>query len=973
MRPVTKTARSSTSTRAAPERSRTEERAPAPAASTEVAALRLNRMYAALSATNEAILRATSVEDLYQRVCDAAVHGGKFNTTAVIVPVAGSSVGQIAGLSGVGKRALRETRFSLDPATPEGRAAIGTAFSTRKTAVVNDYQNDERTKPWHESAKKVGIGSNAAIPLLRDGRAIGVLLLYSAEKNAFDDEICKLLERMAENVVFALDNFDHEAERRHSAEAAVRLGRMYAALSATNEAIMQARSPEELYQRVCDAVAARGGRFLSALIFLAQPSSPWLKQAAVSSKTNRAQLSQNPRVSIDPAHPEGRGSTGQAFREQRPIVLNDYMNDERTIPWRKAMEGTGVRGMASLPIIRGGQSIGALLMYAREVNSFDDETVKLLERITENLAFALDNFDHAAERRAAENAVRESEARFRALTKLSSDWYWEQDAEFRYTRVESYRGDEPPDGHSHLGKHGWETGYVPESLGGWEERRRLLEAHQPYRDVVMYRVNPDGTRRYISMSGEPVFDVDGRFRGYRGVSREITDKRRAEERIEYLATHDALTGLPNRVMFSQVLHLAIASAQRYQRGLAVLLIDLDRFKIINETLGHEAGDNVLKEMSVRLKNCLRTSDVVARLGGDEFVVLLQDIDEGSEISTVARKILSTLMKPINVRGQECRLTASLGICSYPGDGVDEQSLMKNADSAMYLAKEEGKNNFQFYSHHMNNQSLERLTLETSLQGALERNEFALHYQPKVDLRTGAISGVEALIRWKSSMGLVSPAQFIPLAEETGLIVPIGRWVLRTACQQNVEWQRAGLPPMRMAVNLSARQFGDENLLADIRTALADSGMRPELLELEITEGMVMKNADRALKLIGSLKEMGVYLAIDDFGTGYSSLAQLKRFPIDTLKIDRSFIRDIPDDAEDKAITEAIIAMGRSLNLTIVAEGVETEAQAAFLREHACDEMQGYYFSKPIVAEDLATMLREQVSAGDPRIVSLTAR
>jgi len=309
-------------------------------------------------------------------------------------------------------------------------------------------------------------------------------------------------------------------------------------------------------------------------------------------------------------------------------------------------------------------------------------------------------------------------------------------------------------------------------------------------------------------------------------------------------------------------------------------------------------------------------------------------------------------------GQECRVTASIGIALFPNDGEDEQTLMKNADSAMYFAKEEGKNNFQFYSSEINSQTLERLTLESNLRRAMERNEFSLNYQAKLDLRSGAITGVEALLRWNNAeLGSVSPTKFIPVAEETGLIVHIGRWVLRTACEQNVAWQREGLPPINMAVNLSGRQFADDNLVEDIATILRETGMKPGLLELEITEGMLIHNIERALKLLTAIKKMGVRLAIDDFGTGYSSLGQLKNFPIDTLKVDRSFIRDLATDSEDKAITSAIIAMGKTLSLTVVAEGVETIEQQDFLRDQACDEMQGYYFSKPIAADDFAALLR----------------
>jgi diguanylate cyclase (GGDEF)-like protein len=389
----------------------------------------------------------------------------------------------------------------------------------------------------------------------------------------------------------------------------------------------------------------------------------------------------------------------------------------------------------------------------------------------------------------------------------------------------------------------------------------------------------------------------------------------------------------------------------------VLFIDLDRFKFVNDTLGHQAGDALLKEMSARLKAELRASDVVARLSGDEFVVLLREVDGLDQVGAVARKILSAAMKPIESVGRECRVTASIGIAMYPLDAQDEQSLMKSADMAMYLAKEEGKNNYQFYSADMRSQSIEKLALETELRGALGRNELFLHYQAKLDLKTETITGVEALLRWNNpELGSVTPAQMIPIAEETGLIVPIGKWVLKTACEQNVSWQQQGLPALCMAVNLSPRQFADPDLITDIAAVLQETGMAPELLELEITESMVMHNTDRAVTLLKAIKELGVRLAIDDFGTGYSSLAQLKRFPIDTLKVDRSFIREIPNDTEDKAITEAIIALGRTLGLTVVAEGVETEAQQTFLREQACDEIQGYYFSRPVAPDQFATFL-----------------
>jgi diguanylate cyclase (GGDEF)-like protein len=431
-------------------------------------------------------------------------------------------------------------------------------------------------------------------------------------------------------------------------------------------------------------------------------------------------------------------------------------------------------------------------------------------------------------------------------------------------------------------------------------------------------------------------------------------------RVEYLAYHDGLTALPNRSLFNKLLSQAISQARRYHRQLAVAFIDLDRFKQINDTLGHEAGDELLKEVANRLKACVRHSDTVARLGGDEFVVLLTELSDEQYAATVAQKIITSVAKPFMLLSQEFRVTASIGISTYPKDGPDEQTLTKNADIAMYQAKEDGKNNFQFYSERLNANSLERLTLESSLRHALERNEFQLYYQAKRDIATGQITGMEALLRWQHpDLGIVAPMQFIPVAEETGLIVPIGRWVLQTACLQNVTWQKQGLPRLKIAVNLTARQFSDEHLLRDIAAILKSTGMEASLLELEIHESLLIQDIEKTLRILTDLKTMGIKIAIDDFGTGYSSLATLQRFPLDTIKIDRSYIRDIATRSEDSNLTEAIIAMGKSLSLTVVAQGVETKEQADFLRQHACDEFQGFYFNKPMSADQFTELLQVQ--------------
>jgi diguanylate cyclase (GGDEF)-like protein len=464
-----------------------------------------------------------------------------------------------------------------------------------------------------------------------------------------------------------------------------------------------------------------------------------------------------------------------------------------------------------------------------------------------------------------------------------------------------------------------------------------------------------------------IFGVMGRMSHQLALSRQrAVDEHIAHAaRIEYLAYHDNLTTLPNRSMFSKLLGHSINQAHRYKRQLAVLFLDLDHFKTINDTLGHEAGDQLLQEVAVRLKSCLRETDTVARLGGDEFVIILPELEVEKYAATVAQKILSVTARLFVLLGQECRVTASIGISTYPQDGLDEQTLTKNADIAMYKAKEEGKNNFQFYSEALNASSLERLNLESALRHALERNQFQLYYQAKRDTHSGQITGMEALLRWQHpDLGTVAPMQFIPLAEETGLILPIGKWVLRTACMQNVAWNNLGRTPLSIAVNLTARQFVDENLLANLTKVLADTGMDAHLLELEISEGMLMRDVDNNLRILRGIKDLGVRVAIDDFGIGYSSLALLKQFPLDSIKIDRSFIHDVTNVAEDKALTEAIIAMGRTLSLIVVAQGVETKEQADFLRQNACDEFQGFYLNKPLPADQIAELLHSQLVTTD---------
>jgi len=484
-----------------------------------------------------------------------------------------------------------------------------------------------------------------------------------------------------------------------------------------------------------------------------------------------------------------------------------------------------------------------------------------------------------------------------------------------------------------------------------------LQSGHTFHDVVVTR-RKDGALSHVEETITPLTDRSGRITHFIATGQNITERMQALERLDYLSNHDPLTELPNRALFLDRLAQALPRARWHERVVAVLCLDLDRFKIINDTLGHDVGDRLLQATAERLKQCVREGDTVARVGGNELAIILADVAAVEDIPRVARKILEAHSLPFAIEGRELFASASVGISLYPNDGEGAQSLLKNANIAMHRAKDHGGNNYQFYSVQMAARSAERLELENSLRRALERGEFVLHYQPQLDLATGAITGVEALVRWQHpDLGLVSPLQFIPLAEETGLIVPLGEWVLHTACAQNRAWQGQGLTPMRVSVNLSGRQFQQQNLADRVARALDETGLAPSYLDLELTESILIHETETAISTLQQLDRMGTGILIDDFGTGYSSLSYLKRFPIGTLKIDRSFVRDIATDPNDAAIVTAITTMAHSLGMKVIAEGVETQDQLEFLRDRNCDAMQGYYLSRPIPAEDMSRFLK----------------
>jgi diguanylate cyclase (GGDEF)-like protein/PAS domain S-box-containing protein len=648
----------------------------------------------------------------------------------------------------------------------------------------------------------------------------------------------------------------------------------------------------------------------------------------------------------------GEGLAGVVWQTGQPLWVEDLRREKRMVR-KDVVERTGWYGALLLPVFSNDAVIGVLDFNAPVIPDPGERLLRIFRILGMQIGVA-------NARAITVRQLRESEERYASTVELAAigishvgrdGRFLHVNAQFcqmlGYTREELLQLDirqisHPDDAHMTQ-----------------EPRARLHRGEIGSLKVEKRYLRKDGTSIWVRITaavrrgedGTPLYDIS--------VVEDISDRKRAEERVQYLATHDEMTALPNRTTFFQLLEHAIESAVRYERHGAVLFVDLDRFKIINDSLGHAAGDLLLKETAARLMRCVRKADVVARLGGDEFVVLLDSLDDPAQAAAVARKLLTTILEPIKIGEQECRVTASIGIAKYPDDGRDAIALMKHADMAMYAAKEQGKNNVQFYSAGTSPMSIERLKLETHLRHALERNELHVQYQPRVDVATGTVTGAEALLRWwNQDLGAVSPAQFIPVAEETGLIIPIGRWVLKTACECSMQWRRQGLPAIVMAVNLSPLQFRDAELLSTIKDVLQETGLPAEHLELEITESMVMGNIEKALATINTIKALGVRFAIDDFGTGYSSLAQLKRLPIDTLKVDRSFIRDVSESPQDQAITEAIIRMGKTLGITVIGEGVETAAQYAFLSGHACDEIQGFYFSEPCHPDGFATFLSQ---------------
>jgi diguanylate cyclase (GGDEF)-like protein/PAS domain S-box-containing protein len=747
----------------------------------------------------------------------------------------------------------------------------------------------------------------------------------------------------------------HDVTRLQEHAASLdRLNRTLRMLSGCSQALVHAPDEADLLDSVCWTLLNLGGYEVVA-VGLAQNDA---------AKTVRIAM----QASRERVHPDllqfswgqdalGLGPTGTAIRTGRPALAASIAADPHSAPWQAAAARHGVRTCAALPLVHQGETVGALTLYGAQPGLFDEREVDLLRELADDLTFGImTRRAEVARKRAGEqlrlrDRVIESSSNgilINDLTRPNNPITYVNPA---FERMTGYSAREV------IGRNPRFLIRTDRDQPGLERIRIALREKCEGR-AALRSYHKDGTMFWVELSMSPVRNEAGEATHFVTILNDITERQLYQEELEHQAYHDALTGLANRNLLPDRIRQAILHAHRARQNVAVLLLDLDHFKLVNDSLGHAVGDSLLVSVAERLSAAVREADTVARIGGDEFVVVIADAEREEHITAATQRIMDAVVEPVVVKGKELYASASIGVSIYPRDGTDAETLLKNADVAMYRAKEQGRNNYQFYTPEMNARLTERINLVAGLRRALNRNEFKLYYQPLVDVRDGHIVGLEVLTRWHHPQrGVVSPSVFIPVTEETGLIRPLGEWVLQNACEQGRAWQDMGLPGIVVAVNLSANQFRQKNLAAMVERALRNTGLDSGHLELELTESVVMYNVDEVLATLRDLKSIGVHISLDDFGTGYSSLSYLKRFPIDKLKIDRSFVRDVITNPEDAAIARAVIAMAHSLDMRVVAEGVETAEQLDFLRANQCDQFQGYYYARPLPATESTELLQ----------------
>lgn len=897
---------------------------------------RLTQLYDALSQCNQAIVRCTSQDELFAQICrDAVEFGGMKMVWIGLVDESTRLVPSVASF-GDGVEFLRDKQISVDPDSPLGRGPTGTAIRENRPFWCQDYQNDPATTPWHEEGARFGWGASASLPLHRNGVAIGAFTLYSGEVNAFDEAARNLLQEMAADISYALDNFEREAARicierqseneRNVLELLARGGSLPTLLSYLTH------SYEAMYPGMLCSVLllTADGQHLT---HGAAPSLPDAYCRAIDG------------ASIGPS----AGSCGTAAYTRKTVIVTDISQDPLWHDYKELAQQYGLAACWSVPIISTqNQVLGTFALYYTAPRRPKPSEVDALERGAHLASLAIERAQTEIWLNKLSQAVEQSPNTI-VITDLAANIEYANAAfakETGYSLAE-VRGKNQRILHS--GKNAQST---------YKQMWSLLTAGEIWRGELINR-RKDGTEYIESVLISPVRQPDGKISNYLSIKENITGKKQAEERIVQLAHFDILTGLPNQTLLKNRVGQAMQMTQRSGTQLAVLFMDIDHFKNINDTLGHRVGDELLIQLARRLKALVREEDTLSRMGGDEFILVLPNTDSDGA-AHVAAKILETVARTCHIGQYELVVTPSIGISMYPGDGHDFDRLYQNADVAMYRAKQDGRNNFRFFTAEMQQRSARRLQLESALRQALEREQFQIHYQPQLAMQDGRVIGAEALLRWQHpELGNVSPAEFIPIAEESGLILPIGEWVLRRVAQQAKQWMDNGQAAITIAVNLSAVQFRQARLSELVMQILEETGLPPQYIELELTESVAMDDPLSAIAVMGALHACGIRMSIDDFGTGYSSLSYLRKFKINKLKIDQSFVRDLCEDSESRAIVTAIITLASSMGFQTIAEGVETAGQLAFLRLQGCDQVQGYYFSKPLPVQQFEAFIRER--------------
>lgn len=736
-----------------------------------------------------------------------------------------------------------------------------------------------------------------------------------------------------------------------------RLTQLYAALSECNHAIVHATAPNELFSKICKSAVIQGGMDM-AWIGLIDPKSKYIYSAA--SYGDEKYYLEGIEISSREDVSSGKGPTGTAVRENRPYWCQDFMGDPATAPWHDRGSEMGWQSSAALPISLYDNVIGVFTIYSKTLNAFDSLSQQLLIEMTRDISFAMENFDRETKRKAAEENLIQTERLLEEMSSLAHVGGWEFDPKSgmgHWTKEVALIHDIDPNIATtvDIGLSVYKDEWLEKIQTAMDE---AIHKGIPY-DLILKMETAKGNEKWVHTIGSPVIK-NGEVIMIRGSMQDITTQKTAEEKVEWLANFDSLTGLPNRILLKDRVQYAINIAYRTKKPIALLFVNLDHFKNINDSLGHDIGDALLIQVSKRIQSVLREEDTLSRHGGDEFIIVLPDTDADGA-AHVAEKLIHIISQSYTIEQFEVSITPSIGIGLYPTDGSTFESLIKSSDAAMQRAKHDGRNCYRFVTLQMQANSDRKIELENALKQALQNNELEIYYQPQISMDTGNLVGAEALLRWKHPvLGMISPTEFIPIAEQSGQIVMIGEWVLRNALGQLKKWLTEGIPPFIMAINLSAIQFRHPQLVPMIVSILEELQLPSEYLDLELTEGITMEDPSYAIELINELHDHGIRMSIDDFGTGYSSLIYLKQFRVYKLKIDQSFIYDIVKNSEDMTLVNTIINMAHNLGLITIAEGVETAEQLDILRKIGCDEIQGYYFSKALSSMEFEQFVRRDV-------------